>query len=113
MSAWPATGGLEAGPVDQPALMSALGKKAGEAPVGVAIVQNSCIAVLVAELRASCQQTAMLPERGFDAIRGRKWPRVFASSFTRIGGLLQVPPLSSEKRTMMSVSLFSLTVSSV
>src|ERR1700693_265042 len=99
MSAWPATGGLEAGPVDQPALMSALGKKAGEAPVGVAIVQNSCIAVLVAELRASCQQTAMLPERGFDAIRGRNWLRVGAGWFTRIGGVVPGPPFVFRERT--------------
>src|ERR1700693_1431229 len=100
MSAWPATGGLEPVPVDEPSLMSALGKKAGEAPVGVAIVQNSCIAVLVAELRASCQQTAMLPERGFDAIRGRNWLRVGAGWFTRIGGWLPGPPLSVRKRPL-------------
>src|SRR5262245_23876724 len=87
--------------------------KVGDGPVGVAIVQNTCMAVLVAELRASCQQIPTLPERGLTAILGKNWLRPGESSLTRMGGLLQVAPLSSEKRNMMSVSLLSLTTSSV
>ena len=71
--------------------------------LGVAILQNSSMAVLVEEFRASCQQTATLPERGLLAIRGRNWLLPEASSFTRIRPL-QVAPLLSEKRTKMSVS---------
>src|SRR5712691_2025892 len=100
--------------VDEPSLICALGMKTGDPPVGVAMLQNSCMAVLVAEFRASCQQTAMLPDRGLVAILGKNWLRmgIAGSSLTRIAAL-QVAPLSSEKRSMMSVSLLSLTTSSV
>src|SRR5580704_15952771 len=109
----PPVGGLDPFPSDVPALTCALARKAGDAPVGVAMVQNSCIVVLVAELRASCQQTAISPERRLLAILGRNWLRVVASSLTRIGGLLQCAPSSSEKRTRMFVSLLPIGFSSV
>src|SRR4051794_5365626 len=100
--------------VDNPSPICTFGGKVGDAPVGVANAQNSCMAVLVAEFRLSCQQTAMSLESVLTAILGKNWLRigVTGSSLTRIG-TLQVPPLSSEKRSIMSVSLFSLTVSSV
>src|SRR5258708_27076364 len=104
MSSWPAAGGEEPVPVEAASPTCALAKKAGNAAVGVAMVQSSCIVVLVAEFWASCKQTAMLPERGLLAILGKNWLRPEASSLTRIGGLLQIRPLSSEKRSMMSVS---------
>src|SRR5260370_36555950 len=104
MSAWPATGGLDPFPSEVPPLTCALAMKAGGAPVGVAMVQNSCIVLLPGELRASCQQTAMLPERRLTAILGKNWLRPGASSLTRMGGLLQIAPSVSEKRSMMSVS---------
>src|SRR4051794_10368080 len=111
MSNWPATGGLDPLPTDAASPIGPVARKAGEAPVGVAIEQNSCMVLLVAEFRASCQQTAMLPDRRLLAILGRNWLRFVASSLTRIGGLLQFAPLSSEKRTRTSVSLLSFTVS--
>jgi hypothetical protein len=43
---------------------------------------------------------------------GRNWLRVVKSSFTRTGAL-HVAPSSVDVRTRISVSLFSLTVSSV
>src|SRR4051794_34843736 len=94
--------------------MGALARKEGLAPPDEPNVQNSRAAVLVAEARASCQQTTMSPDAAFTAILGRNWLRIGAagSSFTRCGAL-HVPPLSSEKRSAMSVSLFSLTVSVV
>jgi len=81
-----------------PLLISALAMKVGDEPVGVAMVQNSCMVVFVAELRASCQQTAMLPERRLLAILGKNLLVAVASSFTWVG-LLQVPPSLSENRT--------------
>ena len=54
---------------------------------GVAMLQNSCIVALVPELRASCEQTAMLPERRLLAILGKNWLRPDASSFTWMGAL--------------------------
>src|SRR6185436_13857470 len=100
---------------EEPALIRALVMKAGDAPVGVAMVQNSCMAVLVAEFRASCQQTAMLPDRRLVAIFGKNWLRIgiAGSSLTRIGPPGQVAPLLSDQRSMMSVSLLSSTTSSV
>src|SRR5262245_63887262 len=115
MSAWPGTGGLEPLPEVRAPPIWPLAMKAGMAGEGVAMVQNSSIDVLVAELRASCQQTAMLPDSRLLAILGRNWLRIgtAGSSLTLIGGVLQVRPSSSEKRTMMSVSLFSSVGSSV
>src|SRR6185436_12923438 len=114
MFASPAAGGLEPLPLVRASPTWPLARKVGKL-TGVARVQNSCMVLLPGELRASCQQTPMLPDSGLLAIRGRNWLRIgdAGSSLTRIGAALQVAPSSSEKRTMMSVSLFSLTVSSV
>src|ERR1700686_3807738 len=113
MSAWPATGGFEPFPSEVPSLICALAMNVGVAPVGVAMLQNSCMVVLVAEFRASCQQTAILPDKRLLAIRGRNWLRDVAWSFTRIGGLLQVAPSLSENRTIILVSPLPTAVSSV
>src|SRR5579885_621299 len=104
MSSWPETGGFEPLPSESAAPICAFGMNTGDGPLGVAIVQNSSIATLAGEFRASCQQTAMFPERRLLAMRGRNWLFPGASSFTRIGGLLHVAPSLSEKRTKMSVS---------
>src|ERR1700730_18150087 len=88
--------------IDEPALICALVMKAGVALDGVAMVQNSCMAVLVAEFLQSCQQTATLPERGSLAIRGKNWLRPEVSSLTWMG-LLHLTPLS-EKRSIIFVS---------
>ena len=86
-------------------------------PVGVAIEQNVCTALLFGSFRASSQQTLMLPERGLVAILGKNWlwigiPVPTASSLTRIGAL-QFDPLSSEKRSIISVSAALPTTASV
>src|SRR5579859_3784697 len=104
MSNWPAAGGLEPFPSEVPPLICALAMNVGEAPVGVATVQNSCMVLLPAELRASCQQTAIFPDRRLLAILGKNWLFVVASSLTRMGGLLHVAPSLSEKRNIMFVS---------
>src|SRR6202035_2922326 len=99
----PPVGGLDPFGSEVPALICALAMKVGEGPAGVAIVQNSCMVLLPGELRASCQHTAILPERELLAILGRNWLLVVASSLTRMGGLLQAPPSLSEKRSRISV----------
>src|SRR5262245_54109789 len=102
MSAVPGVGGDPPVPVEVPSLALALvppaaaGMNVGK-PAGVAMAQNTCMVLLPAEFRASCQQTAMLPERMLLAMRGRNWLRTGSagSSLTRVAAL-QVPPLSSE-----------------
>src|SRR5712692_1699797 len=67
------------------------------------VAHQNCAVVLVAELRASCQVTAILPVVWSSAIRCRNWLLVPASSLTRTGELHEVP-LLSEKITKMLVS---------
>src|SRR6185436_17845261 len=102
----PPAGGLEPLPLVSASPTWPLGMKAGYMD-GVEMVQNSSMVLLPGELRASCQQTPMLPDSGLLAIRGRNWLRIgtAGSSLKRVGAL-QVAPSLSEWRTMMSVSLF-------
>src|SRR6478752_4382398 len=99
MSLEPGLGGVEPFPSEVPPLTCTLARKVGVAPVGVAIVQNSCMVLLVAELRASCQHTATFPERRLLATLGKNWLLVVASSLTLIGAL-HAAPLLSEVRTI-------------
>src|SRR4051794_2654807 len=107
MSNRPGLGGEPPVPVERAAPIWTLVKNVGDAPDGVASEQNSSIVLLAGEFRQSCQQTAMLPERRLDAIRGRNMLRIGAGglSLTWIGPPGQVAPLSSEKRTMTFVWL--------
>ena len=72
------------GEVEAPSPICTLAVKVGEAPLVSAVEQIISIAVLEAELRGVVPADPMLPVCRSEAILGRNWLRVVASSLTRM-----------------------------
>src|SRR5215211_7790040 len=116
MSAQHAAGGSAPSSSDVPALIWTFGLN--DAPAFVLIAPHSCASLFAPSasaapsLRASWNDTPTLPLDWSTASFGRNWLFAPASSLTWVAAL-QLAPSSSEKRNVMSVSLFSSVASSV